>query len=79
MSDINFQPIFNYIDNSIRPLNEQFGEFRHELSDVKVQVANLAHELSEMRQELHVSNHRLDRIESWVPKVGDKTGIPFEF
>jgi len=79
MSDINFQPIFDYIDNSIRPLHDQFGEFRNELRDVKVQLANISHRIQIFEDESQVSKYRLDRLETWAPKVGDKTGIPFEF
>ncbi len=76
MNEINFQPIFDYIDNALK---EQSLVLRDEIRVVQTQVANLAHTVGEMRQELQVSSYRHDRLEAWAPKVGKKTGIPFEF
>jgi hypothetical protein len=47
MSDINFQPIFDYIDESNKTLKtdlkqELMTEVRGELGDIKTSIANLS-------------------------------------
>ena len=76
MSEINFQPIFDYIDTALKEQSFQLGS---RIDAVQTQVANLATQVQTLTQEVRVSNYRLDRLEDWAPKVGDKTSIPFEF
>lgn len=76
MNEINFQPIFDYFDKIIKP---QFDELRGEIREINVQLANISHRMQIFEDESQVSKYRLDRLEIWAPKVGDKTGIPFEF
>ena len=84
MSEINFQPIFDYVDKALEIALDEQKEGLVALMDerffvVNTQIANLATEVKDMRQEMYASNHRHDRVATWAPKVGDKTGIPFEF
>lgn len=84
MDQINFQPIFSYIDEANKQLKEDLKEeimteVRAELKDVKTAVANLSHQVQKYHEEMLVSGHRLDRLEDWAVQVGQKVGVPIVF
>lgn len=80
MSDINFQPIFDYIDESNKALKEDLlMEVRGEMRDVKSAIANLSAQVKKYHEEMLVSGHRLDRLEEWAKAVGQKIGLPISF
>jgi uncharacterized coiled-coil DUF342 family protein len=80
MTDINFQPIFDYIDESNAKLKEEIlTEVRSELRDVKTAVANLSGQVKQYHEEMLVSGHRIDRLEDWAKIVGEKIGVPITF
>jgi hypothetical protein len=80
MSDINFQPIFDYIDNSQNELKQDLVSLMDgRFDEVKTQIANLTHQVQRFNDESQVSKYRLDRLEGWAGKVGNKTNIPIEF
>lgn len=64
MTDINFQPIFDYIDKSKAELKEEImSEVRTELGEVKTAAANLSSQVQKYHEEMLVSGHRIDRLE----------------
>ena len=53
MSDINFQPVFDYIDSNNKILREDImTEVRMEMSDVKTALANLSSQVLNYHQEI---------------------------
>lgn len=57
MQTINFQPIFDYIDQRLSPLELGMAEIRQDIREVKTQVANLATDVKELRQEFTILKH----------------------
>jgi chromosome segregation ATPase len=60
-------------------ISGEFTAIRSEIREINVQLANISHRIQIFEDESQVSKYRLDRLETWAPKVGDKTSIPFEF
>lgn len=84
MADTNFQPIFDYIDESNKRLKEDLKteivtEVRSELGDIKTAVANLSGQVKGYHEETMAGGHRLDRLEDWAEMVGPKVGVPISF
>jgi hypothetical protein len=80
MTDNNFQPIFDYTDESNSRLKEDIlTEVRGEFFDIKTSLANLAGQIKKYHEEMLVSGHRIDRLEQWADQVGKKVGIPISF
>ena len=84
MADINFQPIFDYIDDSNKGLKEDLKEglmteMRTELKDIKTSIANLSAQVKKYHEEMLVSGHRIDRLEEWAKTAGEKIGLPISF
>jgi len=80
MSDTNFQPIFDYIDESNKKQKEEIlNEIKIDITDVKTAVANLSSQVKKYHEEMLVSGHRIDRLEEWAKTVGEKVGVPIAF
>ncbi len=84
MSDTNFQPIFDYIDQNSQKLKtelkeEILSEVRNEIGDLKTSIANLSVQVKNYHEEMLVSGHRIDRLEEWAKQVGNKVGVPIVF
>ncbi len=84
MADSNFQPIFDYIDRLEARLEERLvlkmnDVIREEMGDLKTSVANLAAQVKQIHDELLVSGHRVDRLEYWAKRAGDKIDTPLVF
>jgi archaellum component FlaC len=74
--DINFKPLFEYLD-------QQFGEVKSEIANVKQSVQalrtlvdSLAQMIKDFRNEHIVLHRRLEALESWAKDVAQKVGIP---
>ncbi len=77
MADMNFQPIFDYIDQNSQKLKQDIMiEVRGELSGMKISLANLSADVKGLREEMAVANHRVKRFEDWAEPVGKHLGMP---
>ena len=80
MADINFQPVFDYIDNVKKELRDELiADVRQEMNEVKTSISNLSQQVKKYHEEMLVSGHRIDRLESWAEQVGKKVGVPIVF
>lgn len=79
MTEINFQPVFDYIDQNNVVLKEDILlEVREEIRPLKTAIANLAGDVKTIKEEMVISNHRTKRLEEWAGPVGKKVGLPLE-
>lgn len=80
MTEINFQPVFDYLDEKLESHKEEImTAVRAELYDIKTNLANLAGEVKDFREEMKISNFRTTRLEEWAVPVGNKLNLPIEF
>jgi len=80
MTEINFQPVFDYIDLKFAEFKEDILiEVRAELREMKDQIANLTTKVESTNSEMIVANHRIRRLEGWAEPVGNKLHIPFQY
>lgn len=82
--EINFQPIFDYIDESAKNLEERLvkkieNTIQFEVRDVKASIANLSFQVKKYHEEMLGTGHRIDRLEDWAKIVGEKVGVPVKF
>ncbi len=80
MTETNFQPIFDYLDNHFRleiiqDIEDRFGSRFDNLANIMDEVLR---EVVAMREEQTINNHRFLRLEGWAKPVGRKVNIPFE-
>ena len=62
MQTINFQPIFDYIDQRLSPLELGMAEILQDIRDVKTQVANLATHVKELLHEFTNLKHGVYKL-----------------
>lgn len=80
MQEINFQPVFDYIDqNSVVLKEEILSAVDLRLVEIRTDIANLSGQMKDFREEMLISSHRTDRLEAWAKRVGKKVDIPIEF
>jgi hypothetical protein len=88
MTEINFQPVFDYIDKTfdlrldfkLDQFKKEFlAEVRAEIRELRDQISNAVAEQKRFNDELHVANSRVGRLESWAEPVGKKLNIPFQY
>ena len=76
---MDFQPIFDYIDqNSIKLKEDIMTEVREEIRPIKTTLANVMAEMEGIRTDNAIANHRIKRLETWAEPVGNKVGIPIK-
>jgi uncharacterized coiled-coil DUF342 family protein len=75
MSDDQFTKLFKY-------LQKEFADVRADISDVKKSVDTYAgavdayaKQTETYMQEMLALSHKVDRLESWVLKIAEETGI----
>ena len=85
---MNYQPIFDYIDKSLKIIKQEIiaeitteirAEFQPQFDILIRGFDTLSRETKEFRQEQIVSGHRIDRLEDWAKPAGDKLGLPISF
>jgi hypothetical protein len=76
--DINFKPLFDYLD-------EQFGEVKSDIADVKhgvhilqTSVGSFAKTYKDNGDEIKVVNHRVNNQENWIKRAGSKIGLEYK-
>jgi len=77
MTQIDFSPVFNYIDKKLEELKEVFVT-KEEFSRLQISVDSLVKRFDEHNAEIATLGHRSDRMEGWIGKAAPKVGIPYE-
>ncbi|HYF05442.1 MAG TPA: hypothetical protein VEA59_04685 [Patescibacteria group bacterium] len=80
----NFQPIFDYIDQSTLTLKEDLTKhidekLSNELGLVKTAMDTLIAETRKYHQEMESIRHQFLLLKDWAVSVSAKTGIPLPF
>lgn len=79
MTEINFQPVFDYIDQNNHVLKEDIlFEVRAGLREIRTDVANLAGQVKDFHDEMSVMGFRVNRLETWAGPAGKKLNLPLE-
>ena len=73
---INFQPIFDYIDEKVDPLAEDIKALNLRVDTLQTSIDGLAKMVRDFRDEHIVMHRRLEVLERWAQKVSQKTGVP---
>jgi uncharacterized coiled-coil protein SlyX len=66
MTEINLQPIFDYLDEFKAEIKARFNELERRVSNLENSVDRLTKIVTTMQDEFTVINHRVDRLESKI-------------
>ncbi len=81
MTEINFQPVFDYIDaleTKIDPLVERIDDLGHKFDNLQSAVDKSLTDLRNINEEKVITAYRTKRLEEWAKPVGEKVEVPFE-
>jgi archaellum component FlaC len=74
--EINFQPIFDYIDEKHSEITERFDRLENRVDKLQESVDSLAKIVKDFRDEHIILHRRLETLEAWAKQVAKQTGIP---
>lgn len=80
MENTNFQPIFDYIDQSKKELKEELKldlATKADINALQTSVDKLASRFDKFDTESTVTKHRVERVEHWVTKAAEKIEVPY--
>lgn len=78
MTEINFQPIFDYIDEKVDPLEVKVTSLQTSFNNLQTTMDKLVKKDKNLDEEKIIANYRVTRLEQWAKPVGEKTQISFE-
>lgn len=81
MSEINYQPIFDYIDEAKKELREEMNDKMATKADIERVLAAIAafgEQTQNNTEQVATAHYRIDDVEKWVTKVAEKTNIPYQ-
>ena len=59
-------------------MDDKFDDLRKNFSTVQTSVESFAVETKTNREEIKVTNHRIDQHEDWINKAAPKVGLEFK-
>ena len=79
MDEINWKPLFNYLDEMKAELKADIAVVDDKVTNLTTTVDNLAKMVKDFQEEHIIMRKRLEVLEAWAKKVSDKVGIPLPF
>ncbi len=77
MQDVNFQPVFDYIDQTKQELFDKLAS-KEDLNMLKNSVDAYAKQSKDMYQEVTVLVAKVSRMENWIKQASTKLGIEYQ-
>ncbi|OGE81701.1 MAG: hypothetical protein A3H72_03970 [Candidatus Doudnabacteria bacterium RIFCSPLOWO2_02_FULL_48_8] len=79
MSDINFKPLFEYLDDMKAELKADIAEVKESNAQILTNLDGLTKMVKTFQEEHIIMRKRLEVLEAWAKKVSEKVGIPLPF
>ena len=77
MTDINFQPLFEYIDGKIDSLKEDQPS-KADIVKLQNSVDTLANRFDRIEQGSVVLNSKVKHVEDWVIQAAEENKVPYQ-
>lgn len=79
MTDVNFKPLFEYLDEMKAELKADIAVVDQKVERTLTSVDKLALMVKTFQDEHIIMRKRLEVLEAWAKKVSEKVGIPLPF
>ena len=79
MNDVNFKPLFEYLDKKFGKLEADVAIVDEKVERTLTSVDSLAKMVKDFQEEHIIMRKRLEVLEAWAKKVSEKVGIPLPF
>jgi hypothetical protein len=77
MENINFQPIFDYIDQQSEELLAKVAS-KKDIEKLQTSVDTLGHRFDKIDKNAVVETAKVEKIEHWVIQAAEKTKVPYK-
>jgi predicted RNase H-like nuclease (RuvC/YqgF family) len=80
MENINFQPVFDYIDDKVDELKSELTEelaSKKDIQGLQTSIDNLAKQTLDNSKKVTLLDFKANRLEGWVMQAAEKTEIPY--
>lgn len=77
MDNLNFQPIFDYIDQQSEELLAKVA-LKKDIEKLQTSVDSLSHRFDKFDKNAVVETAKVEKIEHWVIQAAEKTNVPYE-
>ncbi len=77
MNDINFQPIFEYIDEAEKRIKAEMAS-KADIEKVLSAVTAIATNYKKTDDKVSIQESKTERIEHWVIKAAEKVEVPYK-
>lgn len=77
MSDIQLQPLFDYLDERFNEQDERFIKLEQKVDTLQTSVDNLSRQVLSFQQEMAIMTMRVSRMDAWIQAASQKIGIPY--
>ncbi len=79
MADINWKPLFTYLDEIKADLKADIAEVKESNTQILTSIDGLAKMVKTFQEEHIIMRKRLETLEAWAKKVSEKVGVPLPF
>ena len=79
MTDINWKPLFTYLDDMKAELKADIATVDEKVERVITSVDGLAKMVKDFQEEHIIMRKRLEVLETWAKKVSEKVGIALPY
>jgi len=78
MAKLNFQPLFEYLDEKFANIDERFDEVNERISTITKAIDTCMKGVKKNSDEMLIINHRLGIHETRITATEEKLGIEFK-
>lgn len=76
MSDINLQPLMDYMDDRFGQIDSRLGQLERGQQQLQTSVDNLTKIVKDFQDEHIILRRQLEILRVWAEQVSEKVGIP---
>ena len=81
MENINFQPVFDYIDNKVSELKTDLASTvasKEDIKNLQKHIDGLAKQTKEAGEKATVADAKANKVEKWVITAAEKINLPYK-
>jgi hypothetical protein len=81
MENINFQPVFDYIDQKVDELKTDLKNelaSKSDVNNIQISLDGYAKQSKDYYQEVTVLIAKVNRMEQWIQRVAEKVGVEYK-
>lgn len=75
MSQVEFTKLFKYMQQEFTKINERLDQHDNRFDDVMSSIDGLAGLIRDYQQEMLMLANKVDRLEQWIHKIAEATGV----